>query len=81
MPVPHHSILTVGMPFLPPNQQRQSTEGISIKSLKETQSTDPNQSPGISLSSSIKGLLKEGMLFLYASFLTPIPIEYATVQV
>ena len=28
MPVPHHSVFTGLMPFLPPNQQRQSTEGI-----------------------------------------------------
>jgi len=27
-PAPHHSIFTGRMPFLPPNQQRQSTEGI-----------------------------------------------------
>jgi len=26
-PVPHHSVFTGRMPFLPPNQQRQSTEG------------------------------------------------------
>jgi len=26
-PVPHHSVFTDRMPFLPPNQQRQSTEG------------------------------------------------------
>jgi len=25
---PHHSVFTGGMPFLPPNQQRQSTEGM-----------------------------------------------------
>jgi len=25
----HHSVFTGWMPFLPPNQQRQSTEGIS----------------------------------------------------
>jgi len=25
-PAPHHSVFTVRMPFLPPNQQRQSTE-------------------------------------------------------
>jgi len=30
MPVPHHSVSTDQMPFLPPNQQRQSTEGKSI---------------------------------------------------
>jgi len=28
MPAPHHSIFTGRMPFLPPNQQRQSTEGL-----------------------------------------------------
>ena len=27
MLVPHHSVFTGQMPFLPPNQQRQSTEG------------------------------------------------------
>jgi len=27
MPVPHHSVFTGRMPFFPPNQQRQSTEG------------------------------------------------------
>jgi len=26
MPVPHRSVFTVQMPFLPPNQQHQSTE-------------------------------------------------------
>jgi len=26
-PVPHHPVFTSRMPFLPPNQQRQSTEG------------------------------------------------------
>ena len=29
-PAPHHSFFTGRMPFLPPNQQRQSTEGIII---------------------------------------------------
>ena len=28
-PTPHHSFFTGRMPFLPPNQQRQSTEGTS----------------------------------------------------
>jgi len=28
MPAPHHSVFTGRMPFLPHNQQRQSTEGI-----------------------------------------------------
>jgi len=27
MPEPHHSVFTCQMPFLPPNQQRQITEG------------------------------------------------------
>jgi len=27
MPVPHHSVSTGRMPFLPPNQQRQNAEG------------------------------------------------------
>ena len=27
MPAPHHSVFTGLIPFLPPNQQRQSTEG------------------------------------------------------
>jgi len=27
MPAPHYSVFTGRMPFLPPNQQRQSTEG------------------------------------------------------
>ena len=30
MPAPHHSVFTGRMPFLPPNQQRQSTEGIDV---------------------------------------------------
>jgi len=29
MPAPHHSVFTGRMPFLPPNQQRQSTEGVT----------------------------------------------------
>jgi len=29
-PAPHHSVFTDRMPFLPPNQQRQSTEGTSL---------------------------------------------------
>ena len=28
MPAPHYSVFTGRMPFLPPNQQRQSTEGV-----------------------------------------------------
>ena len=40
------------MPFLSPNQQCHSSEGI--------QSTDPNQWPGLTLSLSITRLLIEG---------------------
>jgi len=29
-PAPHHSVFTGWMPFLPPNQRRQSTEGIKV---------------------------------------------------
>ena len=32
-PAPHHSVFTGRMPFLPPNQQHQSTEGTSTSSL------------------------------------------------
>ena len=33
-PVPHHSVFTGRMPFLPPSQQRQSTEAESIGGCK-----------------------------------------------
>ena len=33
MPAIHHSLFTGRMPFLPPNQHRQSTEGISIEGI------------------------------------------------
>jgi len=33
VPAPHHLIFTGRMPFLPPNQQRQSTEGIALPKL------------------------------------------------
>jgi len=29
-PAPHHSVFTDRMPFLPPNQQRQNTEGNTV---------------------------------------------------
>jgi len=35
MPATHHSVFTGRMPFLPPNQQRQSTEGTG------TEGTEP----------------------------------------
>jgi len=34
MPAPHHSFFTGQMPFLPPNQQRQSTEGLRPTGVK-----------------------------------------------
>jgi len=34
-PAPHHSVFTGRMPFLPPNQQRQSTEGIQYSVMRE----------------------------------------------
>jgi len=36
MPVPHHLVFTGQMPFLPPNQERQSTEGFSSVSRVNT---------------------------------------------
>jgi len=35
MPAPDHSVFTGRMPFLPPNQQRQSTEGINDKQYRQ----------------------------------------------
>jgi len=31
MPAPHHPVFTDQMPFLPPNQQRDSTEGTATQ--------------------------------------------------
>jgi len=47
MPAPHHSVFAGRMPFLPPNQQRQSTEGIFENSNNNDRLTafDPGQ-PG-----------------------------------
>jgi len=35
MQAPHHSVLTGQMPFLPPNQQHQSTEGCNVQKCSE----------------------------------------------
>ena len=35
LPSPHHSVFTGQMPFLPPNQQRQSTEGMQLTKFKQ----------------------------------------------
>lgn len=48
-----HRLITVQMSFLSPNR---------VKALNETQSTDPNQWPGLIFTSSITGILKEGTL-------------------
>jgi len=40
-PAPHHSVFTGRMPFLPPNQQRQSTEGTqSVQKQKQQQTSN-----------------------------------------
>jgi len=39
MPTSHHSVFTGRMPFLPPNQQRQSTEGICIANPRKNHAT------------------------------------------
>ena len=36
-PAPHHSVFTGRMPFLPPNQQRQSTEGSAVVKFRENE--------------------------------------------
>ena len=48
-PAPHHSFFTGGMPFLPPNQQRQSTPS-NTPIPRPTQLTTPN---GIRIQSAI----------------------------
>jgi len=44
----------------------------NVKALKETQSTDPNQWPGLTLFSSTTGVLREGTL-LCAGCPAPVP--------
>jgi len=51
MPVPHHSVFTGRMPFLPPNQQHQSTEGIKTD--------DTSRENYLILSSSTTRLLRD----------------------
>jgi len=38
-PAPHHSVFTGRMPFLPPNQQRQSTEDITANTVSQKKKT------------------------------------------
>jgi len=40
MPTPHHSFFTGRMPFLPPNQQRQSTEGTKKQKTDKKKQTE-----------------------------------------
>jgi len=52
-PVPHHSVFTGRMPFLPPNQQRQSTDGCACTYEKgkgfpySIPSVGPGADPGV----------------------------------
>ena len=57
MPAPHHSsFFTVRMPFLPPNQQRQSTEGKQyLLSKKATASKSQNKTSALRLKMSHLG--------------------------
>ena len=41
-PAPHRSVFTGRMPFLPPNQQRQSTEGTNNPTYKSAKYSNPN---------------------------------------
>ena len=67
--------LTAGMPFLAVKQLLQSIDSgesqshptISVRTLKGTQSTNPNQPPGLILSSSTAGCPTEGTLLSDAS--------------
>jgi len=40
MPAPHYSVFTGQMSFLPPNQQRQSTEGTSTEDYQNTENAE-----------------------------------------
>ena len=44
MPAPHHSVFTGRMPFLPPNQQRQSAEGVRYCSVLHNNKSNPTYS-------------------------------------
>jgi len=48
-PAPHKSVFTGRMPFLPPNQQHQSTEGKYTKEIKKfsNQTENPDVKPKI----------------------------------
>jgi len=48
---------------------------ISVKTLKETQRTDPSQWPGLVLSSYTTGLAVEGALLPLRRFPAPIPVS------
>jgi len=57
MPAPHHSVFTGRMPFLPPSQQRDSTEGNSIHLATCMQVNKCNFLGGIVIESVIYGLV------------------------
>jgi len=44
---PHHSIFTGRMPFLPPNQQRQSTEGLLTKNRQTHKNESENTAKSV----------------------------------
>ena len=48
-PAPHHSVFTGRMPFLPPDQQRQSTEGMACGLYMEIalRECEPNSTQGV----------------------------------
>ena len=57
-PAPHHSVLTGRMPFLPPNQQRQSTEGTAGKN-KDTNKTSLCEPPPSALNVTLPAFAAE----------------------
>jgi len=66
-PVPHHSVFTGRMPFLPPNQQCQSTEGKQNKFTK-MQNKHKKLKQGLVTSYDIRPGNEEG-LFLFWCFI------------
>ena len=65
MPVPHHSKFFTGrMPFLPPNQQRQSTEG-------------KRQSSQYCEMSDVKKIVQTSVVFVKFSLIIAVPVKSA----
>jgi len=70
--VPHHSVFTGRMPFLPPNQQHQSTEGTSTEGKKHTQNAKPKQNTQAYMNMQIQELLTYPQLS-YTTKHIPVP--------